>query len=64
MVNLANVANLLTSPATSRSMQMTIQMKKHSNCEFQQQKLILFVLLILISNVFEIVHLHELIEIK
>ena len=46
MVNLANVVNSL---ATSRSMQMPRQMKKHSNCEFQQQKLILFVLLIVIS---------------
>ena len=45
MLNLANVA---TSPATSRSLQMRRQMRKHSNCEFQQQKLLLFVLLIII----------------
>ena len=45
MVNLANVANSPTSPATFKSMQMTSQMKKHINCEFQQQKLTLFALL-------------------
>ena len=47
MVNLANVVNSL---ATSRLMQMPRQMKKHSNCEFQQQKLILFVLLIFLAS--------------
>ena len=45
VVNLANVANSPTLPATSTSMQMIRQMKKHRNCEFQQKKLILFVLL-------------------
>ena len=39
MINLANnvmvnVANVATSSAMSRSMQMTRQMRKHSNCEF------------------------------